>query len=115
MNNLISFTNRRSQVATFGYDSINRLILEQYTDAKVDRTYDAAGRLTRVLDSASGSFSMVYDLAGRLIRSVGPFGALNYTRDSNGRVASREVQGQPAVTYTYDANGNLSRAAMTAA
>ena len=111
-NNLIGFTNRRGQSATFGYDALNRLVSETYVDATVQRSYDAAGRLSRVVDSQSGTFDMTYDAVGRLIEAVGPNGTISYTRDADGRVSSRQVAGQPAVTYTYDANGNLTGATM---
>ena len=108
MNNIVGGQNRRGQQATFGYDALNRLVSEQHSDSQVQRTYDAAGRLIRVVDSASGTFSMVYDADGRLIASNQPFGTVNYTRDKNGRVTSRQVVGQPAETYTYDPDGNLN-------
>ena len=111
-NNLIGSTNRRGQQAKFAYDALNRLISETYVDATVQRSYDAAGRLIRVVDSQSGTFSMTYDAAGRLIKTVGPNGTISYTRDADERVSSRQVAGQAAVNYTYDANGNLTGATM---
>jgi RHS repeat-associated protein len=111
-NNLIGFTNRRGQKATLGYDVLNRLVSETYVDATVLRTYDAAGRLVRVVDSQSGTFNMTYDAVGRLIKTVGPNGTVAYTRDADGRVTSRQVAGQAAVNYTYDPNGNLTAATM---
>jgi RHS repeat-associated protein len=112
--NLIGFTNRRGQKATFSYDALNRLVSETYVDATVQRLYDAAGRLIRVVDSQSGTFEMTYDAVGRLIKTVGPNGTIFYTRDADGEVSSRQVEGQTAVKYTYDPNGNLTGATMGA-
>ena len=80
----------------------------------MQRTYDSYGRLVRIVDSQSGTFNMTYDLAGRLTRAVGPNGTISYTRDADGRVLSRQVLGQTAVTYSYDPNGNLIKATMGA-
>ena len=111
-NNLISWTNRRGQKATYGYDALNRRAAETYADATVSRSYDSSGRLVQVVDSQSGTFSNTYDLVGRLLKTVTPNGAISYTRDADGRVASRQVSGSAAVSYTYDPDGNLTNAAM---
>ena len=115
MSNVVTYTNRRGQAATYTYDVLNRPITEQYVDATVTRSWDSNGRLTRVVDSASGIFSMAWDAAGRLLKQVGPFGEVNYTRDAKGRVTSRQVVGDPRVSYTYDADDNLVQASMTGA
>jgi RHS repeat-associated protein len=113
--NLLSFKDRRGQTGTFAYDDVNRLILEEYTDgSRVERRYDAFGRLSQVADSGA-FFGFEYDAAGGLIRSVGPTGTVSYQRDALGRVASRQVTGQPAVTYGYDGASNLLTAAMPGA
>ncbi len=109
---MVSFRDRRGQTSTFTYDDLDRLRLEQYADgSRVARTYDDLNRLTFVADS-SAAFAFQYDLAGGLVRSTGPVGTVQYQRDALGRVASRQVAGQPAVSYGYDAAGNLLTAAM---
>ena len=95
MSNVATYTNRQRPGATYTYDVLNRPITEQYVDATVTRSWDSNGRLTRVVDSASGTFSMAWDAAGRLLKQVGPFGEVNYTRDAKGRVTSRQVVGDP--------------------
>ena len=45
--NLSQFTDRRGQTTSFVYDPVNMLTEEDYADAKVKRTYDAAGRLAQ--------------------------------------------------------------------
>jgi RHS repeat-associated protein len=113
--NMLSFTDRRGQTNTFTYDDMDQLKLEQYADgSRVERSYDALGRLVQANDS-SGVFGFQYDLAGGLLRSIGPTGTIQYQRDRLGRVTSRQVVGQPAVTYGYNATGSLSGAAMSGA
>ena len=43
-----------------------------------------------------------------------PTGVVEYTRDALGRVATRQVTGQAAVQYNYDAAGNMLSAATSA-
>jgi RHS repeat-associated protein len=114
--NLLQFKDRRGQTSTFAYDTTNRLTQEAYQDGTtVARSYDANNRLAGVTDSASGSFGFTYDSAGRVIGCTTPFGTMQYIRDSLGRATSRQVVGQPAVTYSYDKAGNLLTAATPAA
>ncbi len=114
--NVTKFVDRRGQVGTFTYDSPNRLVGENYQDGTtVGRSYDSNGRLLQVLDSSGGPFSFQYDLAERLTSAASQFGVLTYILDAAGRVTSRQVSGQPAVTYTYDAVGNVLQAATTSA
>jgi len=111
--NLLRYQDRRGQVSIFSYDAIYRLIAEAYQDgSSVARAYDANSRLTAVNDTASGIFDFSYDLAGRVLTATMPTGAVQYTRDSLGRVLTRQVIGQPTVTYSYDPAGNLKAAGM---
>ena len=114
--NLVQFTDRRGQVNTFRYDVLNRLSAENYQDGSmVTRSYDPFSRIAGVNDSAGGIFGFAYDAAGRLLSQSEPAGTVNYTRDGLGRVATRQVAGQPAVTYSYDPAGNMLGASMPAA
>jgi RHS repeat-associated protein len=112
--NVLEFKDRRGQVTAFTHDTLNRLVTEVYQDGvSVKRFYDSFDQLIRVEDSEAGVFSYDYDATGQLIREAGPFGIVEYTRDRVGRVASRQVRGQPLVDYSYDAAGNLTRAAIS--
>ncbi|MCA1614544.1 MAG: DUF4214 domain-containing protein [Acidobacteria bacterium] len=114
--NLVEFKDRRGQISRFTRDALNRLLTETYADGgTVSRFYDSFDQLIRVEDSQGGVFSYDYDAAGQLVKEEGPFGVVQYTRDRAGRVASRQVVGQPRVDYTYDAAGNLTRATMPGA
>lgn len=110
--NLIGVTNRRKLQATFTYDALNRITSDTYADATVQRQYDLSSRLARVVDSQAGAFDMTWDAAGRLLKVAGPNGTIVYTRDGDGRVVTRQVVGQPAVSYTYDPEGEMTGAAM---
>ena len=113
--NLIQYIDRRGQTSNFQYDPLNRLTSETYQDgATVVRTYDPYSRLLTVTDSVGGFFSYGYDLNGSLISQGEPTGTVNYIRDRLHRVATRQVVGQSAVTYSYDAAGNMLGAAMPA-
>ena len=108
---LTQYTDFRGEVANFGYDALGRLISEQYGDAStVQRTYDSNGRLARAVDSLSGTFEYGYDAAGRLTQTADPTGAVQYAYDAASRLASRQVVGQPAVSYGYDARSLLTQA-----
>jgi RHS repeat-associated protein len=109
--NLTKFVDRRGKTSMFAYDTLNRLVTETYSDATVTRAW-AAGRLTQAADSASGTFGFSYDAAGRLLSSTSPYGTVDYTYDARSAVVSRQVVGQPVLTYAYDAAGNLISAAM---
>ena len=109
--NLISHVDRRGASATFTYDAVARLAKEAYSDGQtVARTYDANGRLILANDSTGGTDQYTYDSGGYLLKSVGPFGNITYTRDLLGRTLTRQVSGQPVVTYSYDAAGNVTSA-----
>ena len=111
--NLVETTDRRGQVNRYEYDEMDRLVREEYADgAVVDRIYGPQGRLLQVRDSAGGDVVFSYDDAGRLLSRKGPFGTVDYERDAVGRVTLRQVVGHPAVSYEYDAVGNLVSATM---
>jgi RHS repeat-associated protein len=114
--NLTQFTDGRAQISSFTYDVVNRLTSQAYQDGTaVAYSYDAYSRLERVVDSMGGTFDFQHDAAGRLTSSASQAGAVQFSYDAAGRVVSREVTGQPAVTYSYDAASNLLNASMGAA
>jgi len=55
MGNVLTATDRKSQVTTYHYDALNRPSLITYAGGStVTPTYDAGNRLTQVVDSVSG-------------------------------------------------------------
>jgi RHS repeat-associated protein len=92
-------------------------------------SYDAAGRLIRVVDSADALWAVdyTYDSLDRLTRAVLPYASYSYGYDANGNRNSRTIGARgeamtiaatsnrllsldsaPPVTYAYDATGNRS-------
>jgi RHS repeat-associated protein len=78
----------------YGYDNANRVTSEMDAEGTATFTYDNANELTAVGGSRSESYS--YDLNGN--------------RNSSGYTTgtANELTASPGVTYTYDAEGNLT-------
>ena len=107
LGNVTRVVDRRGEEGIFTYDPLNRLVLEQYSDSVVRRTYDARGRVVLVDDTLGGSFTFEHDGVGDLMRSAGPVGGVEYGRDALGRVTRRQVVGLSAQDSTYDEVGDL--------
>ena len=113
--NLTKLTDRRGKVTTYTYDNLGRptfvgygaVIAQKSTtyESTVTGTYDAVGRIIKVVDSVAGTYNLGYDSLSRVTSESGPQGAISYTYDAVGRRTSMTVAGQPAVSYAYD-NGN---------
>ncbi len=91
--NLKTSTDARSQIATYGYDALNRVRQIAYSDQTIVFYYDQGvngkGRLTSMIDAA---------------------GMTTWSYDSHGRVASKaQVIGTVslATTYSYNSQGQL--------
>jgi YD repeat-containing protein len=122
--NLVSSTDRKSQVTSLTYDSLNRLKLIGYKtvvnagvtsyESTVSYTYDAGGRMTQVVDSASGTITKAYDNFDRLITETTAQGSISYGYDLGGRRTSMTVAGQPQVNYSYDNADRLTQIAQGA-
>lgn len=77
-----------------------------------NRTYDAAGRLTKETgagaEAATATRTLTYDTAGRLTSLTTPNGADSYTYNQRGMLV--EAAGPSgAAAYTYNRDGNLER------
>lgn len=117
--NLISATDRKGQVTTYAYDSLNRRIFAGFGtqgsgsnatyQSTISYTYDAANRLTQVVDSAGGTITRAYDGLDRLTSETTPQGSVTYSYDNAGRRTSMQVAGQPAVAYTWDNANRLTQ------
>ena len=85
--------------AKFTYDASGNLTKKLFDDGtELDFSYDDASRMT----SATG-VSLAFDASGRIVNSNG----LAITRDASGRITS--IAYTPgAVTYSYDQRGNLA-------
>src|SRR5207245_10548130 len=71
--NLTQFTDRRGKVTAFNYDGLNRLTFAGFGtvagpayESTVNYSYDAGDRPTSVVDSVSGTITLVFDDLDRL-------------------------------------------------
>ena len=115
LGNLISFTDRRGKVATFEYDGINRRTFAGYGtlpgptyESTITYTYDGGDRLSKVVDSTSGTITPVFDGLDRLTSETTPQGAVTYGYDKDSRLTSATVTGQTSVCYSYDIASRLT-------
>jgi RHS repeat-associated protein len=117
--NPTGFTDRKGQVTTFGYDSLSRKIFEGFGttvqgktttyQSTISHTYDAASRLTRSVDSVSGTVMRTYDGLDRLIQESSPMDTVSYSYDAAGRRTGMSVTGQPMSSYSYDDADRLTQ------
>ncbi len=90
--------NQSTQTAwAYGYDSQNRLITANKTDAgnllrDYDYSYDAAGNRTKDIFAKSGQ----------------PTVTNTYTYAPGNELLTKQLQGGATTTYSYDGNGNLT-------
>ena len=111
--NLIELTDRRGKVDKFVYDALNRLTEAKYgvsgetAESTIKYEYDNGNRLTKIVDSASGTYTPEYDELNRLKSLATPQGTIKYEYDEANRRTSMTVPGQEAVKYTYDEANRL--------
>lgn len=114
--NLTQFTDRRGKVTTYSYDGLNRRTFAGFGtqtgptyESTINYTYDAGNRLTKAVDSISGTTTRSYDDQARKVTETTPQGAVSYTYDAAGRRASLTVPGQAVANYTLDAANRLTQ------
>lgn len=113
--NLLSWTDRLRQKGEYTYDAFNRRtnVTFRRADGSIESTlalsYNPTTRLLeRMADTQFGTYSWTYDSIDRIISENGPNGSLSLTLDVLGRRTGLQVSGQPAITYGYDASGNMT-------
>jgi RHS repeat-associated protein len=113
LGNLNSFSDRRGKVATYLYDGINRRTFAGYGtlpgptyESSVNYTYDGGDRVSKIVDSTSGTITPVFDGLDRLTSETAPQGSVAYQYDNDSNLKIATVTGQGAVNYYYD---NASR------
>jgi RHS repeat-associated protein len=119
--NLVSSTDRKSQVTSLTHDPLNRLKLVGYNtvtsggvtsyESTTGYTYDAGNRMTQAVDTAGGTITEAYDNLDRLTSETTPQGSISYGYDLAGRRTSITVAGQPQITYSYDNANRLTQIA----
>jgi uncharacterized protein RhaS with RHS repeats len=60
-------------------------------ESTISYTYDAADRLTEVVDSLAGTIDRTYDDFDRLTNETTPMGSVSYTHDLDGRRTSMSI------------------------
>ena len=118
LGNLTSFTDRRGKVATYLYDGINRRTFAGYGtlpgptyESTVNYTYDGGNRLSKVVDSTSGTITPVFDGLDRLTSETTPQGSVAYQYDNDSRLQTATVTGQSTVNYYFDNASRLYKVA----
>jgi RHS repeat-associated protein len=118
LGNLASFTDRRGKVATYQYDGINRRTFAGYGtlpgptyESTVNYTYDGGDRLSKVVDSTSGTITPVFDGLDRLTSETTPQGSVAYQYDNDSRLQTATVASQPTVNYYFDNASRLYKVA----
>jgi RHS repeat-associated protein len=128
--NLASSTDRKGQTTSLTYDPLNRPKLIGYNmmvnggvtsyESTIDYTYDAASRMTQVVDSSGGTITEAYNDLDLLTTETTPQGSITYDHDVAGRRTSMTVPcstGSPAcapLSYTYDNANRLTQLAQGA-
>jgi RHS repeat-associated protein len=110
---ITQLTDRRGKVSKFSYDALNRLTEAKYavsgetSESTIKYEYDNGNRLTKIIDSASGTYTPEYDEFNRLKSLATPGGTISYAYDEADRRTSMTVPGQEPVTYGYDEANRL--------
>ncbi|MCA9543773.1 MAG: RHS repeat protein, partial [Myxococcales bacterium] len=95
-------------------DPGGRVLAEQRPDRKIERTYDAADRVTKVKWGRGGETKLAYDTLGRLVAVTGTTAdgdaerPLTYAYDADGRLTS-ETQADHVLRWQRDALGRVVR------
>ena len=115
--NLIELTDRRGKLSKFIYDSLNRLTEAKFgvsgetAESTIKYEYDNGNRLTKVVDSETGTYTPEYDELNRLKSLATPNGTISYGYNEGNLRTSMTVPGQEAVKYTYDEANRLTELA----
>ena len=96
--------------ATYGYDSMGRLIEMSDVTGESVYTYDSAGRLITATDGNGKKLTYGYDIYGNVTSVTYPDGkSVTYTFDALDRMTSvTDLEGK-TTRYEYDADGNLTK------
>ncbi|MCU7860960.1 MAG: RHS domain-containing protein, partial [Candidatus Thiodiazotropha sp. (ex Lucinoma kastoroae)] len=116
LDRLIEIIDPLNQRTRFSYDNRDNLL--SVTDPKTHTTrytYDRADRKTREIRPGGQTLAYTYDPAGNLITTTDPDGrrTVNNYDDANqlatqAHYAPGATEPERTVTYSYDANGNLT-------
>lgn len=113
--NVISFTNPNGQVWHYEYDAANQVIRETTPLGKQTIfTYDNISNLTVITRPDGSRIERKFDAAGRVVAvkeyasgATSPENTVSFGRDADGRIASYDDGGTSGM-YTYDDAGRLA-------
>ncbi|MEJ8304782.1 RHS repeat-associated core domain-containing protein [Saccharibacillus sacchari] len=106
---LLTETDGKGQITSYGYDIQGQLILVAEANGEQTRYgYDLLGNLTQTTDAAGNVKQNRFDEVGRRVQTTDKSGnaAKNYY-NADGTLARSIDRNGNAFTYTYDARGNL--------
>ena len=113
--NPTSFTDRKGQVSATVYDALDRPTQTTWADgSRTTRTYDAGDRLLTASEFDAGAtvarhtVTRQYDGLDRRTRETVPLGRVDYTYTATSLRQSMTVNGQPQVSYAWDAASRLT-------
>ncbi len=113
----IEATDRRGLVTKATYDTLGRMskisfgVSGETAQSSIKYEYDNGNRLSKIEDSAGGTYTPTYDELDRLTALSGPNGTIEYTYDEADRRKKLIVPGQEAINYTYDEANRLTELA----
>lgn len=94
-----------NQSYTRGYDTDGRVTSYTLNNQAQAISYDAASRITAVVDANANKVSYGYDVLDRLISALRAGGSLGYTYDAVGNRSS-QTNGAAVTSYSYGAASN---------
>lgn len=130
--NLLIAIDRKNQTATYTYDALNRLSTATYADGSVvSYSWDNGSRLTQVSDTAGNTIHRFYDGLDNLLCETSQSlttlsacqsaasqstaaNAVAYSYDTVSRRQTMTVNGQAAITYTWDNADRLTNISQAA-
>jgi YD repeat-containing protein len=92
---------RRRTFAGFGYSG-------GLYSSTINYTWYGGNRLSKVVDTISGTTTRSYDGLDSLTQETTPLGSISYTYDNAKRRTSMTVAGQTAVNYAWDNANRLT-------
>ncbi|GHT96521.1 hypothetical protein AGMMS49545_21720 [Betaproteobacteria bacterium] len=110
----VMLKDRNGQKKRYQYDAARQLIAVQDALRTIRFGYDAAGRLTRLIDGKGNTTQWQRDIQGRVLAKITPDGAKTvFEYDSAGRLAKRtDALGQTTVAR-YDIDNRVNAIAYT--
>ncbi|GAB3788066.1 RHS repeat-associated core domain-containing protein [Dyella agri] len=106
---VLTRTDRKSQLTQYSYDALGRLSQTTYADgSNVITTYDVGNRIIELNDSINGIQQFAWNGLNELTQQVSPQGTVSYQYDAAGRRQSMVAGVQAQVNYTYDNANRLT-------